>query len=169
MLQNAYFLAKIGADTAENEQQFAEILPIDRRVAARRHAPSPLALAQQLGRRALVLRALLGVGAARLGPALVPPLGEDARGARHGHPHRAAAPGRAQGAQRLRQAARAGQAHGVRAAARERAATAHDAARRHDGRSAKFRQIVARFRLYRHRSLQENTRFAAFFKIYQIT
>ena len=38
MLQNAYFLAKIGADTAENEQQFAEILPIDRRVAARRHA-----------------------------------------------------------------------------------------------------------------------------------
>ena len=27
MLQNAYFLAKIGADTAENEQRFAEILP----------------------------------------------------------------------------------------------------------------------------------------------
>ena len=26
MLQNAYFLAKIGADTAENEQHFAEIL-----------------------------------------------------------------------------------------------------------------------------------------------
>ena len=25
MLQNAYFLAKIGADTAENEQHFAEI------------------------------------------------------------------------------------------------------------------------------------------------
>ena len=35
MLQNAYFLAKIGADTAENEQEFAEILPIDRRVTAR--------------------------------------------------------------------------------------------------------------------------------------
>ena len=30
MLQNAYFLAKIGADTAENEQHFAEILPIRR-------------------------------------------------------------------------------------------------------------------------------------------
>ena len=29
MLQNAYFLAKIGADTAENEQHFAEILPAD--------------------------------------------------------------------------------------------------------------------------------------------
>ena len=29
-------------------------------------------------------------------------------------------------------------------------------------------QNVARFRLYRHRFLQENTRFAAFFKIYQI-
>ena len=27
MLQNAYLLAKIGADTAENEQDFAEILP----------------------------------------------------------------------------------------------------------------------------------------------
>ena len=27
MLQNAYSLAKIGADTAENEQHFAEILP----------------------------------------------------------------------------------------------------------------------------------------------
>ena len=40
--------------------------------------------------------------------------------------------------------------------------------RRHDGRSAKFRQNVARFWLYRHRFLQENTRFAAFFKIYQI-
>ena len=33
MLQNAYFLAKIGADTAENEQHFAEILAIGRRVA----------------------------------------------------------------------------------------------------------------------------------------
>ena len=30
MLQNAYFLAKIGADTTENEQHFAEILPTDR-------------------------------------------------------------------------------------------------------------------------------------------
>ena len=29
MLQNAYFLAKIGADTAENEQHFSEILPTD--------------------------------------------------------------------------------------------------------------------------------------------
>ena len=33
---------------------------------------------------------------------------------------------------------------------------------------AKFRQNVARFRLYQHRILQENMRFAAFFKIYQI-
>ena len=36
MLQNAYFLAKIGADTARKEQHFAEILPIGRRVAGRR-------------------------------------------------------------------------------------------------------------------------------------
>ena len=35
MLKNAYLLAKIGADTAENEQHFAEILPIGRRVAER--------------------------------------------------------------------------------------------------------------------------------------
>ena len=27
MLKNVYFIAKIGADTAENEQLFAEILP----------------------------------------------------------------------------------------------------------------------------------------------
>ena len=33
MLQNAYLVAKIGADTAENEQHFAENLPIGRRVA----------------------------------------------------------------------------------------------------------------------------------------
>ena len=33
--------------------------------------------------------------------------------------------------------------------------------------SAKFRQNIARFRLYRRRSFQGNTRFAAFFKIYQ--
>ena len=32
MLQNAYLLAKIGADTAENEQHFAEIVPIGRRL-----------------------------------------------------------------------------------------------------------------------------------------
>ena len=38
MLKNAYFLAKIGADTAENEQHFAEILPIGRGVAGRRGA-----------------------------------------------------------------------------------------------------------------------------------
>ena len=35
MLENAYFRAKIGADTAENEQHFAENMPIGRRVADR--------------------------------------------------------------------------------------------------------------------------------------
>ena len=39
MLKNVYLLAKIGADTAENEQHFAEILPIGRRVAD--HGPQP--------------------------------------------------------------------------------------------------------------------------------
>ena len=36
MLNNACLLAKIGADTADNEQHFAEISPIGRRVAADR-------------------------------------------------------------------------------------------------------------------------------------
>ena len=40
--------------------------------------------------------------------------------------------------------------------------------RRHDGRSAKFRHNVARFRPYRHQSLQVSTRFSAFFKICKI-
>ena len=35
MLSNAYLLAKIGADTADNEQHSAENLPIGRRVADR--------------------------------------------------------------------------------------------------------------------------------------
>ena len=35
MLKNAYLLAKIGADTAENEQHIAEILPIGRRAPPR--------------------------------------------------------------------------------------------------------------------------------------
>ena len=39
MLQNAYFLAKIGTDTAENEQHFAEILPTD--ALWRRGPPDP--------------------------------------------------------------------------------------------------------------------------------
>ena len=47
-------------------------------------------------------------------------------------------------------------------------ASAPAASRRaRERRLAKFRQNVARFRLYRQRSLQANTRFSAFFKIYQ--
>ena len=45
MLQNAYFLAKIGADTAENEQHFAENLPIGRRVADRQSSAATSATA----------------------------------------------------------------------------------------------------------------------------
>ena len=40
MPQSAYLLAKIGADTAENEQHFVEILPIGRRVADARREES---------------------------------------------------------------------------------------------------------------------------------
>ena len=69
MLQNAYFLAKIGADTAENEQHFAEILPIGRRVAdcARRSWTSRTTTD-------LLLDLAEGVAAADdLGPRGVPP------------------------------------------------------------------------------------------------
>ena len=43
MLKNAYLLEKIGADTAEIEQHFAEILPIGRRqnIGDRRSAQQP--------------------------------------------------------------------------------------------------------------------------------
>ena len=54
------------------------------------------------------------------------------------------------------------------AGAHEQHFEARDVEGRHDGRSAKFRQNVARFRLYRRRSLQVSTRFTAFFKIYHI-
>ena len=56
MLQNSYFLAKIGADTAENEQHFAEILP---------------KLATRLAMNALVsvaIRRLRGILACEHGP-----------------------------------------------------------------------------------------------------
>ena len=88
MLQNTYFLAKIGADTAENEQHFAEICQ-----------KLAITLESSRTRRAS-------------GPDLPHLLGPKAR--------------------------------------------------------TKFRQNVARFRLYRHRFLQGNTRFSAFFIIYQI-
>ena len=66
MLQNAYLLAKIGADTAENEQHFAENLPIGRRVVVRGLAADlyEAASAQQIeaqdlrGRGEQVLRGL---------------------------------------------------------------------------------------------------------------
>ena len=50
MLQNAYFLAKIGADTAENEQHFAEILPTDAQ------ASTPSSLRAPRGRSPLLAR-----------------------------------------------------------------------------------------------------------------
>ena len=89
---NAYFLVKIGADTAENEQHFAEILPIDASTAATGSAQSSNLLS---------------------------------------------CTGTSTGGSRER-------------------------------RLAKFRQNVARFRLYRLRFLQVNMRSTAFFKIYQI-
>ena len=48
MLQNAYFLAEIGADTAENEQHFAEIWPIGRRVDPPRPEPQSAARGRRL-------------------------------------------------------------------------------------------------------------------------
>ena len=108
MLQNAYLLAKIGADTAENEQHFAERKDRD--------------------------------------PAYWEARVTYARGY---HWYLPTTGRRTQGSGTLeRSVLRGGDV-------RER-------------RLAKFRQNVARFRLYRLRFLQENMRFAAFFKIYQI-
>ena len=71
MLQNAYFFAKIGPDTAENEQHFAEILPIGRRVADR-CSRNRLAVPDAEGRRvdAAQLEAAEGRGVARVAVAL---------------------------------------------------------------------------------------------------
>ena len=62
MLSNAYFAAKIGADTAENEQHFAEILPADDRPVGLSW-PLPLAL-PRLGAGVLEVagRLLRGLG-----------------------------------------------------------------------------------------------------------
>ena len=70
MLSNAYLLAKIGADTAENEQHFAEILPIGRRVADRRLSrrgfdASEGSDAVQLAARAAVLARPYALGCRR--------------------------------------------------------------------------------------------------------
>ena len=46
MLKNAYLLAKIGADTAENEQHFAEILLIGRLVVDEAWVPQRVHLVQ---------------------------------------------------------------------------------------------------------------------------
>ena len=135
MLQNAYFLAKIGADTAENEHHFAEILTKNGdavRDAVRRAAghldeahAKGLTLEERGGRQVQLSQRLTHMVDRALSDRLPPP----------GAAASTAAP---------------------------------PSGRRHDGRSAKFRQNVARFRLYRHQSLQVNTRSSAFFKIYQI-
>ena len=114
MLLHEYFLANIGADTAENEPNFTTIY---------------IQCHTRIGRRLGKFTQDGRIG----GPPLI------SRGAAG-----RAGLGVLDGQPRLRRL------------------------RRHDGRSAKIRQNVARFRLYRHRFLQENTRFAAFFKIYQI-
>ena len=41
MLKNAYFFAKIGADTTEDEQRFAENFPIGGRAAVMRRRSTP--------------------------------------------------------------------------------------------------------------------------------
>ena len=63
MQQNAYLLAKIGADTAESEQHFAEILPIGRRVADRCPSgcgPTPLEDVRARGGSSVVKKATVG-------------------------------------------------------------------------------------------------------------
>ena len=71
MLSNAYLLAKIGADTAENEQRFAEILPTDALCPPARPERSPALLgltpAGQGCRHALHLGSLFGQKTTRPG------------------------------------------------------------------------------------------------------
>ena len=117
MLQNAYFLAKIGADTAENEQHFAEILP------KTGNYPTGPQRRVDLVMSLVINLVLSGAFVTWTKPWLFPRLREEAA------PRRGAD----------REASRDG------------------------------RVIFARFRLYRRRSLQVNTRFAVFFKIYQIS
>ena len=75
MLQNAYFLAKIGADTGENERNFAEVLPKignylpygsttlwshkHRPPGAGRSSPARRSLKSQSGARVRVFRSLV--------------------------------------------------------------------------------------------------------------
>ena len=56
MLQNAYFLAKIGADTAENEQHLAEIC---------QKLATTLRVARRTGARGGCAARLVGAGDAR--------------------------------------------------------------------------------------------------------
>ena len=63
MLQNAYFLAKIGADTAENEQHFAEFLPTDALWPRSPGAPPRLAARRARGGRGRPARSARGAGA----------------------------------------------------------------------------------------------------------
>ena len=58
-LQKAYVIAKIGADTAENEQHFAETLPIGRRVPDRAE-PSWATSAHRPDRCAILQRSQAG-------------------------------------------------------------------------------------------------------------
>ena len=121
MLSNAYFLANIGFDTAENEP------------------------AENLQNLNLLIFPISG-------DAGTLPRAARVRG------------GLARG-RGLGQAVPAGAGAGI-AVALEVCARGRVLVR--ERRLAKFRQNVARFRLYRLRFLQENMRFAAFFKIYQI-
>ena len=66
MLQNAYSLAKIGADTAENERHFAEILP---KIGNYPTGPLPLLAASRAARRR-----------GRPAPRVPPPRGPTVRG-----------------------------------------------------------------------------------------
>ena len=143
MLQNAYFLAKIGA---EYERHFAEILP---RTGNYRASLASLAQSRAVGGTRCWRDAL---------PA--PPSGTRSANAEasggHRPPSPRAPPRRARGAPAGRPTA---------------GSRAFRAVRLPQGSCqffSKFRQNVALFRLYRHQFLQENTRFAAFFKIYQI-
>ena len=166
MLSNAYLLAKFRFDTAENERHFAENLPktdnypTDHRPSASRNStrtccsPShPLAIHNEERKRMPFFGKLFqhfATESLQNFKAFSEISWKDGHLA--GFRNKPFAGSISPEGAHLRRALPGGRARRPGAPAAGRSA-----GRRHDGRSAKFRQSVARFRLYRHRFLQENT------------
>ena len=154
MLKNAYFLAKIGADTAENEQHFAEILPKIGNYPTGSYYPLDLGNrldAMRWARDTLITNPLVQVDRARTPPvpaASYRPPDLSALGERLGH--------------------LAGR-RGAEAAPGENAFSKNAFSKNAISKNAFFENFAnfwrARPRLYQNEILQGNMRLTAFFKL----